>query len=63
MLKEQPVSKRPTLSSLAYFFYSEDGGDTFLRNFSSYKIHTAPHPKKTAFFIVTAVRTSNPSLH
>jgi hypothetical protein len=28
------------------FFYPEDGGDTFLRNVGSYKIYTAPHPKR-----------------
>jgi hypothetical protein len=34
------------LFSLKYFFYSEDGGDTFLRNVDSYKIHTASHPTR-----------------
>jgi hypothetical protein len=28
------------------FFYPQDGGDTFLRNFGSHKIYTAPHPRK-----------------
>jgi hypothetical protein len=28
------------------FFYPEDGGDTFLRNVSSYKIYTAPHLRR-----------------
>jgi hypothetical protein len=28
------------------FFYNEDGGDTFLRNFGSHKIYTAPHPRR-----------------
>jgi hypothetical protein len=28
------------------FFYSEDEGDTFLRNFGSHKIYTAPHPRR-----------------
>jgi hypothetical protein len=41
------------------FFYPEGGGDTFLRNVSSHKIYTTPQPKKTTFFIVTAVKTSN----
>jgi hypothetical protein len=27
------------------FFYSEDGGDMFLRNVGSHKIYTALHPK------------------
>jgi hypothetical protein len=36
------------------FHYPEDGGDTFFRNVGSHKIYTA-----TAFFIVTAVKTSN----
>jgi hypothetical protein len=37
-------------------FYPEDGGDTFLRNVGSHEIATS---QKTAFFIVTAVKTSN----
>jgi hypothetical protein len=37
------------------FFYPEDWGDTFLRNVGS---HGATS-QKTAFFIVTAVKTSN----
>jgi hypothetical protein len=37
------------------FLYPEDGGDTFLRNVS---LHGATS-QKTAFFIVTAVNTSN----
>jgi hypothetical protein len=28
------------------FFYSEDGGDTFLRNVGSHKIYTVPHPRR-----------------
>jgi hypothetical protein len=28
------------------FFYSEDGGDKFLRNVGSHKIYTAPHPRR-----------------
>jgi hypothetical protein len=28
------------------FFYPEDGGDTFLRNFGSHKSYTAPHPRR-----------------
>jgi hypothetical protein len=44
---------------LAYeFFYPEDGGDTFLRNVGSQDLHGATS-QKTAFFIVTAVKTSN----
>jgi hypothetical protein len=38
------------------FFYPEDGGDTFLQNVGFHKIYTS---QKTAFFIVTAVKTSN----
>jgi hypothetical protein len=26
-------------------FYPEDAGDTFLRNISSHKIYTVPHPR------------------
>jgi hypothetical protein len=33
-------------SSLADFFYPEDGGDMFLRNVSSHKNHAVPHSKK-----------------
>jgi hypothetical protein len=28
------------------FFNPKDGGDTFLRNVGSHKIHTAPHPRR-----------------
>jgi hypothetical protein len=28
------------------WFIREDGGDTFLRNVGSYKINTAPHPRR-----------------
>jgi hypothetical protein len=31
---------------LAGGFYPEDGGDTFLRNFGSHKIYTAPHLRR-----------------
>jgi hypothetical protein len=40
------VSRRLTLFSLAYFFYSEDGDDTFHRNVGSFKINTTPHPRR-----------------
>jgi hypothetical protein len=43
------------VAAICGFFYSEDGGDTFLRNVGS---HGATS-QKTAFFIVTAVKTSN----
>jgi hypothetical protein len=33
-------------SSLADFFYAEDGGDTFLRNVGSHRIYLAPHPRR-----------------
>jgi hypothetical protein len=46
-------------TSLSGFFCPEDGSDIFLRNVGSYKTHTAPHPIKTASFIVTAVKTSD----
>jgi hypothetical protein len=46
------VSQLQTLFFARGFFYPEDGGDTFLRNVSSYK---------TAFFIITAMKTSNPT--
>jgi hypothetical protein len=41
------------------FFYPEDEGDTFLRNVG---VHGATS-QKTAFFIVTAVKTSNFTHH
>jgi hypothetical protein len=34
-------------SSLADFFYPEDGGDTLLRNVGSHKIYTASHPRRS----------------
>jgi hypothetical protein len=37
----------------------DDGGAKILRNVGSYKSHTALTSQKTAFFIVTAVKTSN----
>jgi hypothetical protein len=37
----------------------DDGGATFLGNVTSYKSHMALTSQKTAFFIVTAVKTSN----
>jgi hypothetical protein len=39
--------------------YPEDGGDTFFRNVDLHNIYTASHPHKMAFFIITAVITSN----
>jgi hypothetical protein len=39
------VSKCLICVSLAYFFYAEDGGDTFLRNVGSYKFHTRHIPE------------------
>jgi hypothetical protein len=29
-----------------FFFYPEDGGDMFLRNFGLSNIYTAPHPRR-----------------
>jgi hypothetical protein len=43
-------------SSLSDFFWPGGGGGTFLRNVGSY-IPT----RQAAFFIVTAVKTSNPT--
>jgi hypothetical protein len=40
------ASRPLTLSFACRFFYSEDGGYTFLRNLVSYKTHTAPHPRR-----------------
>jgi hypothetical protein len=61
------VNKTATCSRWLFargFFYPEDGGDTILRNVGSIDhIYTAPHPQKTTFFIVTAVKTSNPTKH
>jgi hypothetical protein len=37
----------------------DDGGAKFLRNVGFYKSHTALTSQKAAFFIVTAVKTSN----
>jgi hypothetical protein len=48
-------------SYLADSFHPDDGGDTFTRNVGTYKSHTAYHPED-AFFIVTAVTTSNLTL-
>jgi hypothetical protein len=42
------------------FFYPEDGGDTFLRNVSSYKIHMA-HIPEDGILHSHAVKTSNPT--
>jgi hypothetical protein len=38
----------------SFFFYPEDGGDTFFRNIGYHNIYTAPHPRKllTSQFIV-----------
>jgi hypothetical protein len=41
------------------FFCPEDEGDTFLRNVGSRKIYTRATSQKTAFCIVTAVKTSD----
>jgi hypothetical protein len=57
----QSVSKRLTFFSLAFFFCPEDGGDTFLRNVDSYKIPPGATSQKTPFFIVIAVKASNPT--
>jgi hypothetical protein len=38
-------------------FYPEDGGDIFLKNVGAPKIYAAPHPRRRAFFILTAVKT------
>jgi hypothetical protein len=40
------------------FFYPEDGGDTFLRKRRFTQELHGTTPQKTAFFIVTAVKTS-----
>jgi hypothetical protein len=45
------------LQSARGFFYPEDGGDAVLRNVGLHKIYMATS-QKTAFFIVTAVKTS-----
>jgi hypothetical protein len=44
------------------FFYPEYGGDTFLRNVSLQNLY-GPTSQKTAFFIVTFVKTSNLTKH
>jgi hypothetical protein len=51
-------SKFPQRLSSLRFFYPEDVQKTFLRNVIFYKTHRATS-QKTAFFIVTAVNTSN----
>jgi hypothetical protein len=43
------------------FFHPESRGDTFLRKVGSHKI-TRRHIPKPTFFIVTAVKTSNPTI-
>jgi hypothetical protein len=43
------------------YFYPDDGRETFLRNVGSHKTYRMATFKKTAFFIVTAVKTSNPT--
>jgi hypothetical protein len=40
------------------FFYLEDEGDRFLRNVGSHNLYGATS-QKTAFFIVTAIKTSD----
>jgi hypothetical protein len=40
------ISNRLTLPRLRYFFYPEDGRNTFLWNVSFYKTLTAPHPRR-----------------
>jgi hypothetical protein len=47
--------------SLEKSFYSVDGGDTLLRNVGSYKTLHSARTQKTAFFIVTARITSDPT--
>jgi hypothetical protein len=48
-LQGRNIRKRATCSCwflVREFFYSEDGGDTFLRNVDSYKIYMAPQPRR-----------------
>jgi hypothetical protein len=40
------VSSCLTLLRSRYFFYPEDGGDTFFRNVGFYKTRTAAHPRR-----------------
>jgi hypothetical protein len=44
------------------FFDPEDGGDIFLRNIRPSSNDKSLQTQKTALFIVTAVRASNPAL-
>jgi hypothetical protein len=48
--------------SLLADFSPEDGGNTILRNVGSHNLHCARSQKMT-FFIVTAVETSNLTIH
>jgi hypothetical protein len=41
------------------FFYSEDGGDTLLRNVGLHKIYTAPNPRKWRSYCIREVPRFN----
>jgi hypothetical protein len=51
---------RLLIDTFDYSRHPEDGGDTFLRNVGSQDLHGATS-RKMAFFIITAVKTSNPN--
>jgi hypothetical protein len=43
---EKSVRQLLRLFFVRGFYFPEDAGDTFLRNVSSYKTHTTPHPRR-----------------
>jgi hypothetical protein len=43
-LQGRKIRERGT--SVSRWLHTEDGGNTFLRNIGSYKIYTAPHPRR-----------------
>jgi hypothetical protein len=51
---QPPAHAGSSFADFSFFFYPEDGGDTFLRNVRLYYIYTSPHPRRRhSLFIVT----------
>jgi hypothetical protein len=42
---QPPAHAGSSLADFSFFFYPEDGGDTFLRNVGLYYIYTTSHPR------------------